>query len=125
MNTGPTPMARQMMPADHIVNSSPNWEGLLRQFQPAPAPDPFDPGDDMKVVLYHFYRTAQGRQIIDWLFDLTARAEFPHVGSTRESAAIAAAKHEARTAVGYSFARAIADGEEIWRKRSPNHEKPA
>jgi hypothetical protein len=116
--SGPFPFARQMMAVDHLLQSAPTWAGLEQAFYPAQKPDAFDPGADMKLVLFHFSNTAEGRRILDWIFDLTARAPFPHVGSTRESAAIAAAKHEARTAVGYVVARAIADGEQLWKQRS-------
>lgn len=125
MNTGPTPFPRQMLGAESLINAAPTWDGLMNAFKPAIVPDRFDPGDDMKLVLFHFYNTVQGRQIVDWLFDLTARAPFPHVGSTRESAALAAAKHEARAAVGLAVARAITDGEKIWNQRSQSHEDTA
>lgn len=125
MSTGPTPFPRQMMGAESLITAAPTWDGLMDAFKPAIVPDHFDPGDNMKLVLFHFYNTAEGRRIVDWLFDLTVRAPFPHVGSTRESAAIAAAKHEARAAVGQAFARAITDGEEVWKQRSQSHENTA
>ncbi|MCZ8545069.1 hypothetical protein OOJ09_12820 [Mesorhizobium qingshengii] len=79
----------------------------------------------MKIMLFHFYGTGEGRSIIEWMADLTVRAPFPHVGSMKESAALAAAKHEARTAVGYALLRAIAEGEQLWTQRRSHHEKPA
>jgi hypothetical protein len=94
----------------------PSWDGLNQAFFPAKVADKFDPGEDMKQVLYHFYQTAEGRRIIDWLADLTVRAPFPHVGASKDAAVIAAAKHEARTAVGYALMRAIADGEELYKQ---------
>ena len=81
--------------------------------------------DDMKQVLFHFYNTMEGRRIIEWLADLTVRAPFPHVGSLKESAALAAAKHEARTAVGYALLRAIAEGEQLFAQQRSRHETPA
>lgn len=123
--SGPVAFSRQMMAVEKLLQAAPNWGGLEQAFFPAEVADRFDPGADMKEVLFHFYQTAEGRRILDWIFDLTARAPFPHVGSTKESAAIAAAKHEARTAVGYVICRAIADGEQLWKQRSQAHEKPA
>ncbi len=125
MTSGPFPFARQFMVLESILRGTPSWDGLEQAFFPAQKPDNFDPGDDMKEVLFHFYATAEGRKILDWIFDLTARAPFPHVGSTNDSAALAAAKHEARTAVGYVIGRAIVDGEEIWKQRSQGHENTA
>ena len=125
MSDGPFAFSRQMMAVDELLKATPSWSGLQQAFFPAKVGDNFDPGDDMKVVLYHFSNTAEGRRILEWLFDLTARAPFPHVGNTTQSAALAAAKHEARTAVGYVIGRAIADGEVLWKQRSQSHEKPA
>ncbi|ESY21513.1 hypothetical protein X749_27850 [Mesorhizobium sp. LNJC391B00] len=107
-----------MLAVDQLLSSTPDWSGLSQAMFPAKVADNFDPGDDMKLVLYHFYGNAEGRRIIEWLADLTVRAPFPHVGSMKESAALAAAKHEARTAVGYALLRAIAEGEELWKQQT-------
>ncbi|MER9622673.1 hypothetical protein NKI98_14740 [Mesorhizobium sp. M0222] len=113
--SGPFAFSRPMMAVDQLMAATPTWEGLNQAMFPAKVADNFDPGDDMKQVLFHFYNTAEGRRIIEWFADLTVRAPFPHVGSMKESAALAAAKHEARTAVGYAMLRAIAEGEELWK----------
>lgn len=115
--SGPFPFARRMMAVDDLLQAPTDWKGLSQAFFPAAVADNFDPGDDMKVVLFHFNNTAEGKRIIEWFVDLTVRAPFPHVGSMKESAALAAAKHEARTAVGYAMLQAIAEGEKIWSQR--------
>lgn len=115
--SGPFNFARPMLAVDQLLKGTPTWEGLGEAFFPAKTADNFDPGDDMKMVLYHFYNNEEGRRIIEWLADLTVRAPFPHVGSMTESAALAAAKHEARTAVGYAMLRAIAEGEQLWKQQ--------
>ncbi|RUT82276.1 MULTISPECIES: hypothetical protein [unclassified Mesorhizobium] len=125
MSGAPFPFSRQMMAIDQLIGSVPTMEGLSQAFFPAAVSDNFDPGDDMKLVLFAFYGTAEGKRIIDWLCDLTVRAPFPHVGSMKESAALAAAKHEARTAVGYALLRAIAEGEQLWTQRRSHNETPA
>lgn len=124
--SGPVEFARQLQTVEALLKATPDWGGLEQGFAPAAVSDNFDPGDDMKQVLSAFYNTDQGRKIIEWLFDLTLRAPFPHVGTTLEAAGIAAAKHEARVAVGQALARAIVDGNSIFTsKRSQSHEKPA
>jgi hypothetical protein len=126
MSGGPFPFSRQMLAIEDMLASVPTMEGLNQAFFPARTSDNFDPGDDMKLVMFHFNNTAEGRRIIEWFCDLTVRAPFPHVGSMKESAALAAAKHEARTAVGYAMLRAIAEGEQLWKAaRSHDNEKPA
>jgi hypothetical protein len=115
--TGPFPFSRQMQALDQLVSAAPSWDTLEQAFFPARMADNFDPGDDMKEVLFHFAHTAEGRRIVEWLADLTCRAPYPHVGSTNDSAALAAKAHEARTAVGYALMRAIAEGGEIWKAK--------
>lgn len=119
MTTGPVEFARQVQSVEAFLRSAPSWGDLEKAMAPAPLPDDFDPGDFMKQQLAALYATGDGRKIIDWLFDLTLRAPFPHVGSTRDSACIAAAKHEARVAVGQAIARAIVDGEKIFNRKEP------
>ncbi len=124
--SGPFPFSRQMTAIEDMLGAVPTMEGLTQAFFPAKTSDNFDPGDDMKLVMFAFYGTAEGRRIIEWFCDLTVRAPFPHVGSMKESAALAAAKHEARTAVGYAMLRAIAEGEQLWKqRRSHDNEKLA
>lgn len=114
---GPAAFPRQMMALDKLINSAPSWEDLEGSFFPAGTADSFDPGDDMKEVLFHFSNTPEGRRIVEWLADLTCRAPYPHVGNSLEAAGIAAAKHEARAAVGQTLMRAIAEGEQIWKAK--------
>ncbi len=124
--SGPVDFARQVNAIEHMLAAAPSWAGLENAFAPAKVADNFDPGDDTKQVIAALYNTSQGRLIIEWLFDLTVRAPFPHVGNTLQSASIAAAKHEARVAVGQALSRAIVDGNEIFTlKRSQSHEEPA
>jgi hypothetical protein len=95
------------------------WAGLEEHFSPAKVADAFDPGADLKKVLFALYHTVDGRKIVEWWFDLTFRAPYPHVGSSLEAAAIAAAKHEARAAVGLALLKAIADGEKLLHPKEP------
>lgn len=110
--TGPFPFRRELAGLDEMVAQigGEGWEGLAERFAPAKVPDKFDPGDDMKKVLSAFFFTAEGRKIVEWLADLTFRAPYPHVGPSLEAAGIAAAKHEARAAVGEVLMKAIAEG---------------
>lgn len=120
MTTGPVEFARQVQSVEQFLRDAPSWASLDKAVRPAAVPDHFDPGDFMKQQLAALYETADGRAIIDWLFDLTLRAPFPHVGSTRDSAWLAAAKHEARVAVGQAVARAIVDGRKLFNQKEPS-----
>lgn len=123
---GPVDFSRQMMAVERLLADPTSWDGLDKAFAPAKVADNFDPGDDMKMMLAAFAYTAEGRKIIEWLADLTCRAPYPQTGNSIQSAALAAAKHEARAAVGSVIMRAIADGEKLLgQKRSQNDAKPS
>lgn len=112
----PFPFARSVQSLDELLDQASfggGWQGLEKMLAPAKVPDSFDPGQDMKKVLCAFYHTTEGRRIIDWLMDLTVRAPYPHVGTNFNQAAIAAAKHESRAAVGLVILQAIAEGDAL------------
>lgn len=117
--TGPFPFRRELADLDTMLASlgGAGWDGLEGKFAPAKVPDHFDPGDDMKKVLAAFYFTAEGRKIVEWLADLTLRAPYPHVGQASDAVVIAAAKHEARAAVGEVLMKAIAEGYQLLNPR--------
>lgn len=86
------------------------WEFLEQQFAPAMVAQNFDPGDEFKRNIAAFARTAFGRSIVDWLLDLTCRAPYPVTSQIMHDLVYAAAKHQARAAVGETIVKAIADG---------------
>ncbi len=113
MSSGsPFPFRRELESLDKFLagEMGAGWEELEQSFFPAQVPRAFDPGDELKRNLAALYHTPDGRQIIEWLADLTWRAPYPHVGAANEAAALAAAKHEARCAVGEVIMKAIAEG---------------
>lgn len=69
------------------------------------------PTDAVAKVLYAMF--SGQRETIDWLIDLTLRAPYPHVGEDFQSAALAAAKHQARAGIGEVIVAAIARGKQI------------
>jgi len=123
--SGPFAFPTDRMDLDKMLESigGKGWEGLERQFSPAKVVDHFEPDEQLKVMMFAFSQTAQGRPLFDWIADLTFRAPYPHVGNTKDSAWLAAKAHEARAAVGLAVMQAIADGDAILKKRSQTHEK--
>lgn len=89
------------------------WEFFREQFGPAVVAQGFDPGADFKKNLAAFARTGLGREIVDWLLDLTCRAPYPVTSQDLQDLAFAAAKHQARAAVGETIVKAIAEGNAI------------
>ena len=89
------------------------WDFFSERFSPALVAQSFDPGEDFKKNLAAFARTELGRRIVDWLLDLTCRAPYPVTTQDMQDLAFAAAKHQARAAVGETLVKAIADGNVI------------
>ncbi|GAA2871895.1 hypothetical protein GGQ99_000968 [Aminobacter niigataensis] len=126
--SGPFAFPTDAMDLDKMLESigGLGWDGLKQQNAPAKVSDRFEPDDQLKIMMFAFSQTAEGRQLFEWIADLTFRAPYPHVGNTRDSAWLAAKAHEARSAVGLAVMQAIADGEKILNnKRSQAHEKPS
>jgi hypothetical protein len=119
MTNGPVDFLRQVQRVEDFIRNPSSWGELEKAFAPAKVPDNFDPGDFMKQQLAALYGTQDGRAIIEWLFDLTLRAPYPHVGNSRDSAWLAAGKHESRVAVGQAIAKAIVDGRELFNQKEP------
>lgn len=86
------------------------WADFQKAFAPAAVSASMDPGDELKKAVAGMYQTDQGRKIIDWLLDQTCRAPYPITGQSMEDLAYAAAKHQARAAVGEMIVKAIVDG---------------
>lgn len=89
-------------------------EKLIEKMAPAQVGHSFRPSEDLMKVIYLLFGTAEGKQIFEWLMDLTLRAPYPHIdGSGFEQAAIAAAKHQARAGIGEVILEAVANGKRL------------
>lgn len=89
------------------------WDGLEKMFEPALMHDRYRPQDELLKQIAALSQTEFGRELFAWLFDLTNRAPYPSTGGTIENAALAAAKHEARAAVGEVILNAIVEGRKL------------
>lgn len=96
-----------------------SWDELLENFKPAAVRQPFEPADPVKKFVAAAYSTEEGRAFFNWLYDLTIDAPYPHVGSDKASVTIAAAKHEARAAVGRVVFNAMAQGHALLNRKEP------
>lgn len=125
MTTGPFAFQRQLQSLDKMLADAPSWDMLEKQFKPADT-GPLEPEAELKKWAAAFAQTPMGRQFFEYVADITFRAPYPHVGSSRDSAWLAAGKHEARAAVGLVLMRVIADGTALLSApKEPNHEEPA
>ena len=117
--SGPVSFPSSMMALDQMLEQmgGRGWEGLENEFKPAQTRQNFEPEDKIKKIIAAFYdSSSEGRQMVEWIFDLTFRAPYPSTGTSFEQAAIAAAKHEARAAVGRVLVQAIVEGRALIQK---------
>ncbi|MBX3580074.1 MAG: hypothetical protein KF723_22960 [Rhizobiaceae bacterium] len=89
------------------------WDFFAQQFAPANVADDFRPVDPILQALARMYEFPETRAVIDWILDLSVRAPYPRGESTTEELGIAAAKHQARAAVGEAIVKAIVEGRKI------------
>lgn len=112
-NVNPRPAAMGSLEEIEKAMGANGWDFFAKQFAPAVVAQSFDPGQEFKRNLAAFSRTGLGREIVDWLLDLTCRAPYPVTSQDMQDLAFAAAKHQARAAVGETIVKAIADGNAI------------
>lgn len=117
--SGPVAFQRQLKAVEDLISGRPNWQGLEEAFAPAQVSDRFRPEDDLAKMMAAFSRTAEGQRMFEWIFELTKWAPYPKTGNSFESAALAAAKHEARVAVGDVIFAAIGAGDELLNPKEP------
>jgi len=83
-------------------------------FHPAAThPGNFEPSDKMMMAAAILWRAGEGREFVEWILDLTMRAPYPVTSQDPHDLQFAAAKHQARAAVGETVLLAIRKGEEM------------
>lgn len=111
-NINPRGMVRDL--DDMLTAGGVGWDALEKMFQPAAVADQWKPDENLLKELGALSQTEFGRRLFGWLFDLTNRAPYPSTGGGNlEQVAMAAAKHEARAAVGEVIVNAIVEGRRL------------
>jgi hypothetical protein len=83
-------------------------------FHPAAThPGNFEPSDQVKVAAAILWRAGESREFVEWILDLTMRAPYPVTSQEPHDLQFAAAKHQARAAVGETVLLAIRKGEQL------------
>lgn len=95
------------------VGGKQGWDALEAAFLPALTGQGLRPDERIMRFLAAMAQTEDGRAFVDWLFDLTCRAPYPRTGGDRDELAFAAAKHQARAAVGDVIAAALVEGRRL------------
>lgn len=114
--SGPVNVAgRVTLPLDDLMRAGgrTGWEALEAGFAPAPVADRFRPEERIMRFAAALGLHPEGREFLEWIFDLTCRAPYPKTTGDMQELAYAAAKHQARAAVGDVIALAIAEGRRL------------
>ena len=93
--------------------SDQEWDELCEQFAPAPAPGDFRPNDQTLKTIAALHSDPNTKPAIEWLLNITVNAPYPVTGQGIEELAFAAAKHQARVAVGETIIKAIKEGQKL------------
>jgi len=89
------------------------WDALEQLMLPQEMKAAYQPSDTVAKYLYGLSQTAQGREIVEWLMDITVRQPVRITGSTIEETALRAATLQGIHGVGETILKAIAAGEKL------------
>lgn len=85
--------------------------GLLTGIFPdATVENALSPRDDLAEFVAALFSTPQGRELFEWLMDITLRAPLSVTGPTIEATALNAARREGAAMIGEAVLAAIARG---------------
>lgn len=117
--SGPFIPARAGQPLDLLEQgiAGGGWEELEKLFKPHLQEAPLQPGDNVAKFLWLMYSLGgDGRDVIEWLMDITLRMPFRATGRTLEETAILAANRQGINGPGEAVLAAIAHGRTLLEK---------
>lgn len=107
---------RSAMPTSDLLDmvSGLHFPDMQAAFHPAATHGGnFEPSDHVKMAAAILWRAGEGREFVEWILDLTMRAPYPVTSQDPHDLQFAAAKHQARAAVGETVLLAIRKGEQL------------
>lgn len=119
--SGPFVAARAGQPLDLLERASGGngWEGLEQLFAPVVEGE-LQPPDRVAMLLWGMHQYDDGRELIEWLMDITVRQPLRATGKTFEETALLTATRQGINGVGEVILKAIAKGKELADQRKSN-----
>lgn len=114
--SGPFIPARAGQPLDLLeatMNNSDGWDGIEALFKPKLQDVPLQPADDLARFMYGLYHTPQGREMFEWLMDITLRLPLRATGQSFEQTALNTATRQGINGVGEAVLAAIGHGAKL------------
>jgi hypothetical protein len=118
--SGPFLPARAGQPLDLLEQgvAGGGWDELDALFQPHRQDAPLQPKDSVAVFMRALYQTPEGRDVFEWLMDVTLRLPHRATGRTFEETALMTATRQGINGVGEAVLNAIAHGEKLINERN-------
>lgn len=110
--SGPYVPSRSAQPLDLLEKQS-GWEGLEELLVPKDHREAFQPDDPVAKFLYGMTMYPDGREVIEWLMDITLRQPLRVTGTSIEQTALQAAVRQGINGVGEAVMAAIAKGRQL------------
>lgn len=112
--TNPVFGPRQALSLDDLMKQGGDGWDFFADFVGLPKPPaPCQPSDAVAKSLARLVRTADGREIAEWLMDITLRQPLRITGASFEQTALMAAHRQGIDGVAHSVLAAIAHGETL------------
>ncbi|MCT7662331.1 hypothetical protein [Shinella kummerowiae] len=121
--SGPFLPARSASPIDLLVDNaaSGGWEELDLMMKRPEQKVPLQPDAAVAEFMYGLYCTPQGRQMFEWMMDISIRQPLRATGRTFEETALLTATRQGVNGMAEAVLAAIQHGEELVRERKPQN----
>lgn len=113
--SGPFLPGRAAQPLDLLEDGAAGggWDELEKMFKPHLQDAPLQPNDVVARFLWGMRASPHGRDVIEWLMDITLRAPLRATGRTFEETAMLTATRQGINGVGEAVLAAIAHGAKL------------
>lgn len=107
--------ARDAQPLDALIQQSETdgWGGLDKLFKPQIQAQELQPNDLVAKNLARFVANERGREIIEWILDISIRQPYRVTGHSLEETALHAAKRQGINGLAEAILSAVAHGNKL------------
>lgn len=111
--SGPVFGSREAQPLDHLLESADPWADIEQMFKPHLVDKPLQPSDQVAKNLAQMARHQSGREILEYLMDITVRQPLRITGKDFQETALLSATRQGINGVGEVILNAIKQGEDL------------
>lgn len=111
--SGPVFGGRDAQPFDHLLESADPWGEIEKMFKPHLADRPLQPSDQVAKNLAQMARHQSGREILEYIMDITLRLPLRVTGKNFQETALLIANRQGINGVAEVLLNAIKQGEDL------------